>query len=193
MRTLRGAWAGLLVLAIATGAAWTAPAAARRAAALPPPSSQLPGKQPGTGGQPEGSGAEMRIAAVVNDEVISVFDLLSRMRMVMISSNIQDTPETRQRIFSQVLRSLIDERLEAQEGKRRNITASDDEVNRALQQIETQNNMRPGQLDDFLKARGLEKSALVDQITTSIIWAKLVRRQASQHKTTCGQASSTIS
>ena len=60
----------------------------------------------------------MRIAAVVNDEVISVFDLVSRMRMVMISSNMPDTPETRQRIATQVLRSLIDEKLELQEAKK---------------------------------------------------------------------------
>jgi peptidyl-prolyl cis-trans isomerase SurA len=122
----------------------------------------------------------MRIAAVVNDEVISVFDLVSRIRMVMISSNIPDTPETRQRIGSQVLRSLIDEKLELQEAKRQNVSATDSEINNALQLIEKQNNMRPGQLNDILKARGIDRGSLVDQLTASIVWAKLVRRLAAQ-------------
>ena len=74
----------------------------------------------------------MRIAAVVNDEVISVFDIATRMRMIMISSGIPDTPETRQRIGSQVLRSLIDERLQLQEAKRQNVTATDNELKLAM-------------------------------------------------------------
>ena len=122
----------------------------------------------------------MRIAAVVNDEVISVFDLVSRLRMVLLSSNIPDTPEARQRVESQVLRSLVDERLELQEAKKQNVVATDEEVNTALAQIEKQNNMQSGQLTEFLKARGIDRSSLISQVTASIVWAKLVRRQASQ-------------
>jgi peptidyl-prolyl cis-trans isomerase SurA len=131
--------------------------------------------QPSAGGP-----TEMRIAAVVNNEVISMFDLVSRIRMVMISSNIPDTPETRKRLSSQVLRQLIDEKLEMEEAKRQSVRATDDEIRHALQQIEKQNNMQEGQLNAFLKARGLDRTALVDQLTASIVWAKLVRRMASQ-------------
>jgi peptidyl-prolyl cis-trans isomerase SurA len=40
--------------------------------------------------------------------------------------------------------------------------------------------MRPGQLNDILKARGIDRGSLVDQLTASIVWAKLVRRLAAQ-------------
>jgi peptidyl-prolyl cis-trans isomerase SurA len=40
--------------------------------------------------------------------------------------------------------------------------------------------MRPGQLDEFLKVRGIERAAIVDQLTASLLWAKLVKRQAAQ-------------
>jgi peptidyl-prolyl cis-trans isomerase SurA len=40
--------------------------------------------------------------------------------------------------------------------------------------------MRPGQLNEFLKTRGLDRGQLVDQLTASIVWAKLVKRQAAQ-------------
>jgi peptidyl-prolyl cis-trans isomerase SurA len=102
------------------------------------------------------------------------------MRMVMLSSGIPDSPETRQKIGPQVLRSLIDERLELQEAKRQNITATDTELNTALQQIEKQNSLKSGALNEVLQARGIDRGSLVDQLTASIVWAKLVRRQAAQ-------------
>jgi peptidyl-prolyl cis-trans isomerase SurA len=123
---------------------------------------------------------EIRIAAVVNDEVISVLDLVSRIKMVMVSSNLPDAPETRKRLASQVLREIVDEKLQMQEAKRQSVSATDEEIKKAEQQIEKQNNMQPGQLDSFLKARGIDKSALVDQLTASIVWSKLVRRLAAQ-------------
>jgi peptidyl-prolyl cis-trans isomerase SurA len=123
---------------------------------------------------------QTRIAAVVNDEVISVADVASRLRMVMLSSNLTDSPEIRQRIGAQVLRTIVDEKLQTQEAKRQNITATDEEINKALAQIEKQNNMQPGQLEQVLKSHGIERSALVDQLTASIVWQKLVRRLVSQ-------------
>lgn len=147
------------------------PAASPAAAARP----QNPAAQP-----PANQTVETRIAAVVNDQVISVGDLRSRLKMVMLSSNMANTPENQQRIANQVLRTLVDEKLQMQEAKRQNITATDDEINRAIAQIAKQNNMQPDQLSEVLKASGIERSALVDQLTASIVWTKLVRRLVSQ-------------
>jgi peptidyl-prolyl cis-trans isomerase SurA len=173
MAAFRSLCAGVCALALCSGVAYTAQLHGRQAAVQPP--------QPAAPGQPPaGPSPEMRIAAVVNDEVISVFDVVSRMRMVMISSNITDSPEIRQRIGPQVLRSLIDEKLELQEAKRQSVTATDAEVTNGLQQIEKQNNMKTGQLNELLKARGIDRGSLVDQLTAGIVWAKLVRKQAAQ-------------
>ncbi len=153
----------LLVLmgAVCGAAAAPAPAVAPRTA--PPPATSYP---------------QTRIAAVVNDDVISVADLASRIRMAMLSTSIADTPQARQRVAAQVLRTLVDEKLQIQEAKRKNIAATDAEIKKAIASIEQQNNMKPGQLDEVLKANGIERSALVDQVTASIVWAKLVRRIA---------------
>ena len=160
-----------LALAVSCGGSNAAPRG-REAAAHPPPSAAP--------GQPPAGAPEMRIAAVVNDQVISVFDLVSRIRMVMLSSNIPDTPDTRKRLAPQVLRGLIDEKLELEEAKHQNVAATEDEVKRALLQIEKQNNMQPGQLNAFLQARGIDRGVLVDQVTSAIEWAKLVRRKAAE-------------
>src|SRR5215468_2208810 len=130
--------------------------------------------------QPPNPIVETRIAAVVNDEVISVGDLQSRLKMVMLSSNLADSLENRQRIANQVLRTLVDEKLQIQEAKRQNISATEDEINKAIAQIAKQNNMQSAQLDQVLKANGIERSALIDQLTASIVWSKLVRRLVSQ-------------
>ncbi len=162
-------WLGVLLIGLAGLSNTALPAPAQRSPA------QAPAKQP-----PSDQGGETRIAAVVNDEVISVADVQSRLRMVMLSSNFPDSPETRQRIVNQVLRTIVDEKLQIQEAKKQNLAASDDEINKAISQIEKQNNMQPGQLDGVLKAHGIDRAALVDQVTASIVWAKLVRRVVAQ-------------
>jgi peptidyl-prolyl cis-trans isomerase SurA len=163
-------WFGVLAIVLLgfSGTMSAAPAASPRA--LPPRAAQAP--------QGQEQYPEIRIAAVVNDEVISVADLASRIRMVMLSTSIPDTPQARQRIAAQVLRTLIDEKLQLQDAKRKNITATDAEIKKAIASIEQQNNMKPGQLDEVLKTNGIDPSALVNQVMASIVWAKMVRRLA---------------
>jgi peptidyl-prolyl cis-trans isomerase SurA len=120
------------------------------------------------------------IAAVVNDQVISVDDLASRIKMVMLSTNIGDSPESRARITTQVLRAMIDEKLELEEAKRQNVAVSDAEVDKAVASIAKQNNLTVAQLDDVLKSHGVDRSALIDQLKASIVWAKLVRQRAEE-------------
>ena len=128
----------------------------------------------------------MQIAAVVNDEVISVYDLVSRLRMVLLSSNIPDSTEARKKVETQILRSLVDEKLQLQEAKKQNVVATDDEVNNALSQIEKQNNMQPGQLTGFIKSHGIDRASLINQVTASIVWAKVVRRKAAGNRRNLG-------
>src|SRR5262245_33854256 len=55
-----------------------------------------------------------RIAAIVNDEVISVYDLEQRLKLVISSSGVQPTEDVIKRIQPQILRALVEERLEIQ-------------------------------------------------------------------------------
>ncbi|MGE0284054.1 MAG: SurA N-terminal domain-containing protein, partial [Rhizobiaceae bacterium] len=79
------------------------------------------------------------IAAVVNDEVISVYDLNARTRVIMSSTRLPDNAETRRRLVPQILRSLIDEKLQLQEAKRLNIGVTNEELAEAFRTIEKQN------------------------------------------------------
>jgi peptidyl-prolyl cis-trans isomerase SurA len=105
------------------------------------------------------------------------------MQLVMRSSGIEDTPQNRSRIQAQVLRSLIDEKLQMQEAKRLNITVTPEELDQAFGRIEQQNNMTKGALDNFLKESGIPRSSLTDQLSASIAWGKLVRNRLMQDVT----------
>lgn len=118
-----------------------------------------------------------KIAAIVNDDVISYFDLDMRLSLIISASNAQDTAEARRRMAPQVLRRLIDENLQQQEAKRLNIAVTDADLQRALTQIEKQNNVAAGQLDTFLKRQGADKLALIGQLEAEIAWAKVVGRR----------------
>jgi peptidyl-prolyl cis-trans isomerase SurA len=118
-----------------------------------------------------------RIAAIVIDDVISGYDLERRVDLVISSTRAEDNPETRRRLRRDVLRSLIDEKLQLQEASRNNIKVGDDEIRRALGIIARQNNIPEDRFDDFLRANHVPRSALEQQIKAEIAWGKLVRRR----------------
>lgn len=118
-----------------------------------------------------------RITAVVNDEVISAYDLQQRMRLVISSSGINPTPEVIGRIEQQVLRALVDERLQLQEAKKESITVDTVEVERALMGLAQQNSMTIDDIRKMLAQGGVDYSTLRDQIRAEIAWSKLVNRR----------------
>ena len=118
-----------------------------------------------------------RPAAVVNDDIISVLDLAMRVQLAVVAAGMQDTPEVRRRITPQVLRGLIDERLQLQEAKRLDIAIADEQVAAALEQIAGQNNMSEGQFLTMLRNRGIIPTTLIDQIRAQIAWQTVVQRR----------------
>lgn len=119
----------------------------------------------------------LRIAAVVNDQIISMYDLSSRIRLIMTSAGLQDTPETRQRLVPVVLRSLIDETLELQEAKRLNVTVSTDDIQQAIARIAQQNNMSESQLREFFMRSNIPLAAIVGQARAAIAWSKVIAQK----------------
>lgn len=116
-----------------------------------------------------------RIAVIVNDDIISARDVERRIDLMISSTGLPPTPESRRRVRGQVVRLLIDERLQVQEATRRNIAVTDADLDRALSILERQNNIPPGRFDDFLRDRGVDKETLLSQLRAEVAWGKLVR------------------
>ncbi len=119
----------------------------------------------------------MRIAAVVNDDVISIFDLAVRLAIAIRSSGFDDTPQLRRQLAPQVLRAMVDERLQAQEARRLTVVSSEDEVKGAIERIESQNKWEKGSFDSQIEKSGLDRNVIIEQIRTEVSWGKMVRRR----------------
>lgn len=117
------------------------------------------------------------IAAIVNDQVISSYDLDQRIKLVILSSGIPNTPENISRIRGQVLRSLVDEYLQWQEARRLNIEVAQDEVDKAFERIAQRSNMSVDQISKALEAGGVTRSTLEAQIRNDIAWNRVIQQR----------------
>jgi peptidyl-prolyl cis-trans isomerase SurA len=126
--------------------------------------------------QPAWPADEQRIAAVVNDEVVSVRDLNERLEMVLVTSSIRDSEQARSRLAPQVLRSLIEESLQLQEAKRLNLQVTDAEIDNALANIAERNQLTVDRLRAYLVDNGVNVETLLRQVRAQIAWVKVVNR-----------------
>lgn len=119
----------------------------------------------------------MRIAAIVNDTVISVFDLETRINMALSSSNLQNNEEVRKRLAGPVLRNLIDEALQIQEAERQGIRVTEADMSRAMVQIAENNGVQSGGLPAYLQNLGIAMSTVESQVRAQIAWGKFVNQR----------------
>lgn len=115
------------------------------------------------------------IAAVVNNEAISIPDLVARIDVAIVASRLRASEDLRRQLAPQVLRSLVDERLKVQEAERLGVRVSDAEMANARRSVEQRNGIAAGGLDDFLQRQGLNVATVTDQLRAEILWSKLVR------------------
>jgi peptidyl-prolyl cis-trans isomerase SurA len=128
----------------------------------------------------------VRIAAIVNDEVISVFDLENRVRLIVATTNLPDQKNVYKRIEPQVLRTMISERLQLQEAARLNVRIKQREINQTAANLARQNRMTQVQLWSFLARRNVDRSVMETQIRARLSWFKVINRQLAR-KVTVGQ------
>ena len=129
------------------------------------------------GSPPSQAQNTLRAAAVVNDEVVSMLDLSMRTRLALLSAGLEVTRENFERLQPQVLRTLVDERLQMQEANRLNLSVDDQEVQRAFGQLAAQNRMEPGTFVDFLNRNSVLPTILFDQIRSGLTWNLLLNRR----------------
>jgi len=115
-----------------------------------------------------------RIAAVVNDRIISLYDVNQRTLIFIRAANLTDSAQLRQRLASQVMRKLVDETLQLEEAERRNITVSDNDISGAFEQIERQIKIAPGTMETFISSQGVDFNIFREKTRAEVAWSKLV-------------------
>jgi peptidyl-prolyl cis-trans isomerase SurA len=119
----------------------------------------------------------LRIAAVVNDDVISLFDVNARIHLLLLTINQPESPEAYRSLYPQVLRTLIDEHLELQEAKAKGIDVTDSEVDQAVAEIEANNRMPAGGLFTLLAQNRIPKETMISQLRSRLAWQRTVARR----------------
>jgi len=120
------------------------------------------------------AGEVLGIAAIVNDAVISRYDLDQRVKLVMTTSGVQPTRENVERIRSQVLRSLVDEQLQLQEAGRLEIVVEEDDIDASIDTISERAGMNREQIVDYLNQNGVRETALRTQIRADAAWNRVI-------------------
>jgi peptidyl-prolyl cis-trans isomerase SurA len=162
---LSGAAAAQGAAAPAAKPAAAAPKAARPAAAKPAATAQ-----PAPEERPMGEA----VVAIVNDQVISTYDLNQRMALIVLSAGIRPTPEVMEQIQAQALRSLEDERLQMFELKERKVTIEPKEIDAALENIARNGRTSVPALKTQLASAGIGIETLREQVHAQIGWNRLI-------------------
>ena len=115
------------------------------------------------------------VAAVVNDAVVTTFDVRQRMKLMLISAGGRIPPEAIPQIQAQALRDLIEERLKIQETQKWDLEVTEDEIQNDLSLMAAQSNITVPQMEDELTRAGISMTTLKEQIRSQIAWPQLVQ------------------
>lgn len=162
------------VLVTAVGAALIATAAVAQ-------TEGAPGLQAANAPAPQAAPPIGQVAAVVNDEIITAYDLRQRMMFYLMTTGVRPTPETLPQVQQQALSSLVDERLELQELRKMEktqkfqIVADDAEVDENITAIAKENNLNLEDLKKRMAAAGVDIGTLREQIRAQVSWQRMIR------------------
>ena len=123
------------------------------------------------------SAQALRVVARVNDDAITDFELRQRITFAIRSAGMQETPDLQQRLAPQILRQMIDERLQIQNSKGLGVKPTEAEVSGRVSEIERTAGMQPGQFKQYLQSIGVPYEIATQQIEASLAWTKIVRRR----------------
>ena len=117
------------------------------------------------------------LAAVVNNEPITAYDLSARLRLAVLTLRVPDRPAIRRRLAPQVLRQLILERLRIQEARRLNINVTTRQVQEYIAGIERRRGIPRGSfLKNFERAK-IDPKTVFTQIYSGLMWNQVVARR----------------
>ena len=118
-----------------------------------------------------------RIAAVVNNSLITKADLMNRLRFAAISSGLEPTLANLEQIKPQMLRVMIDEQLQLDLGRKFGIEIGSENTKAAIKDIESSNGMPEGTIARMMNENNIPLKVFEDQIKAQLIWVIFIREK----------------
>ncbi|MEN3112791.1 peptidylprolyl isomerase [Uliginosibacterium paludis] len=119
-----------------------------------------------------------RVAAVVNDDVITASELRSRLAQVEHQLAGQGTPlPPASQLRQQVLERMVLERIQLERARQMNVTVDDASLDRAIQRIAEQNRVTLAEMPKLVEKEGMSWAQFRDSIRNEIIMVRLRERE----------------
>ncbi|MGP1276543.1 MAG: peptidylprolyl isomerase [Caulobacterales bacterium] len=114
------------------------------------------------------------IAAIVNDQPITTYEVRDRMRFILSTSGIEPNEEVLVQVREQALRSLIEETLQLQTAAEFEVPVTDEEVDEAIADNVARNGMTVAEFQRELESTGASIDTIRQQLRAEIAWSYLV-------------------
>lgn len=115
-----------------------------------------------------------KIAAIVNDNPITEFDIFQRLALVVSQAGFQLTDADIKQMREQILRSLIDETLKLEEARSFDVNPQTSEIDAQLEAIAQQSNLTVAQITEKLSSQNISINTLRRQIAADVVWNEIV-------------------
>ncbi len=115
--------------------------------------------------------------AIVNDTVITGTDVDQRVALIVAANNIDLSADDRAKLKLQVLRQLIDETLQIQEARARDISVTSDEITESYNRVAQNFNRTPAEFSRYLREKGSSDRSLKRQIEGELVWQRYLHRK----------------
>jgi peptidyl-prolyl cis-trans isomerase SurA len=115
--------------------------------------------------------------AIVNGEVITDTDIDQRLALVLAANGGRIDEEERQRLRLQIIRNLIDEKLQLQEAAENDVRINEAEVTRSFDRVAQNFKRTPAQFEEYLHQNGSSANSLKAQIRAELAWSRVLRRK----------------
>ena len=131
-----------------------------------------------TGAAPKKVVALDRIVAIVNDDVITQYELNDHIKLVVNQLKKQGTPLPPQEVLEkQLLERLINDRVQLQYAKETGVRVDDTQLEKTLERIAENNKMSLQAMREALEQDGVNFNRFREEIRNEIIMARLKERE----------------
>ena len=116
-----------------------------------------------------------RISVLVNDNIITSYDIIQRSKMNAIIKGIMITPENRDIIINSTVEELISEKLKYEKFNEYKISPTIDEIKNFEESFYLEKNYTKGELFEALAENNIKYKYLENYFKTEVSWENLLR------------------